>query len=131
VSEESNRATISTHINDIDIEISGPSAQWEGRDLQTAAILGLIEMSHTHSWEKDVLEQHGDYGNVSPGDQFYAALLSGIARHYAVDAALETDMPVASVLFRLIGELVEKERLNTIIRQGQSGEEDGEVYDEM
>jgi hypothetical protein len=129
MAEEPNRAEIQIRINDININVSGLSSQWNGKDLHTAAILGLIDTAHTDFWEKDVLQQGYD-SNVTPADQFYASILSAIARHYAVNALLPNDMQVSSVLFNLIGSLVEKKRLSTIIRQGNWSEEDDEVYEE-
>src|SRR5689334_16011038 len=97
-------------LNDMKIEISGLSSKFDGRDLHTAAVIGLIEMAPTEFWEKDLIEQGVDF-EITPAEQFYASILSAIARHYAVDAMLLHDMEVYTVLMQLIGELANKGRL--------------------
>lgn len=105
------------------ITIEGASSPFDARDLWTQATVALISEADTHWWEK--LELERDISDpVTPADRFYAAVLSAVARHYAVDAMLPEDSEVHSVLFDLIAELTKKGRLRNLIRSGESSEQD-------
>jgi hypothetical protein len=117
------RKRITIDDGDLHIIIEGPSTKFTGQDLTTASIIAMISGADTHHWEKLRVEQ-GVADEVTPADQLYAAVLSAVTRHYAVDAMLNEDREVHSVLFDLIGDLVNKGRLRNCIRVGRSSEED-------
>lgn len=88
---------------EINMEIN-PGIGYEGdrygMDLLTRAIVHLIENFDTHLAEKEVAA----YWDTQ---QYYATILSAIARHYVVDCVVEREMTVEMVLAELIAGLVE------------------------
>lgn len=109
--------------NGIHITIEGVSGKFAAQDLNTAAIVLLIQEADTLWWEKLETED-GVQDSTTPADRFYNAVLSAVARHYAVDAMLSDDTAVHTVLFELIGDLTNKGRLRNVIRAGASSEKD-------
>lgn len=105
------------------IIIEGPSSKFAAQDLTTAAIVALIQEADTHGWEKLEVED-GVNDPVTPADRFYNAVLSAVARHYAVDAMWPEDMAVHTALFEIISDLTNKGRLRNTIRAGTSSEGD-------
>lgn len=78
------------------------------------AAIALIEEADTHGWEKEDLERHG---NSEAADQFYAAILYAVARHYAVDALDAQSSPrVYEVLVDLLAQIVNNGRLDQVMR---------------
>lgn len=97
---------------DLDIVITGDANQPHGQDLITMAIVALISEADTSGWEK---AQYEKYGESQAQNQFYAAVLSAIARHYAMDW-LQEERSTANVLEELIRGLREDGRLQQMIR---------------
>lgn len=105
------------------ITIEGPPTAFDARDLIVPAIVALIQETDTHWWEKREGER-GVFDEVTPADRFYSAVLTAVARHYAVDAMLPEDMETHAVLFQLMGDLTNKGRLRNVIRAGSASEAD-------
>lgn len=76
-------------------------------DVVTKAIVHLIEEMDTHLWDKDAKELQAD--------EFYAAILTAVARHYAVDDPMERQQPAYQWLDELIKNLRENKHLHQVI----------------
>lgn len=81
-----------------------------GYDLLARAIVHLVEMFDTHSVEKEV--GHGG------AQQYYAAVLSAVARHYMMEDFGEREILVRDALTELITGLVKSGMLQEIISSG-------------
>lgn len=106
-------STIHVDANGLEIVIKGEANQPHAQDLVTMAIVALISEADTHGWEKADIEQHGE---TEAANQFYAAILSAIARHYAVDSILTEERPTADILEELIVRLREEGRMRQMIQ---------------
>jgi hypothetical protein len=107
----------------IKLEVNpGPGYEGDpyGLDLQNRAIVSLIEHFDTHFAQEE--------GLYWENDQFYASILSAIARHSMVDMPDDITMSVYDVLIDLLKWLSSEGMLQETITSGVA--DDYDEYDE-
>jgi hypothetical protein len=109
--EEASKVTITLPDGPLTITIASASDALASPDLIQRAIVGLIECTHT-------------YGGALAHDQaalnFYTAILSALARHYAADYPPARDMPIYELLDALINDLRDDDRLRYVVHAPQA-----------
>lgn len=116
--------TVTIHEGDVTIMITGPSSNFFARDLHTSAVTMLIAGADISGWERQQAERGEGSTEVTPGDQFRAAVLAAVARLYATEADLPDELRVADLLRDMISDLEAKGRLTTLIGGEEGGERD-------
>ena len=113
--EPAGMATITLPDGELTITIAGTSSDCTHQELVQRAIVGLIECTPTDT---------GRLAHDPAGRDFYTAILSALARQYAVANPTTRDMPIYEVLDTLINDLRDDDRLRSWIA-GNTGGEDG------
>lgn len=102
----------------LSITVEGASDDSTREEAHIAAIVYLIENADTDFWMKN---------DIDSSERFYAAVLSAVATHYAVDdLEAPREKPVYALLDELIGYLRANGRLGEIIRTDTIGEDSDE-----
>lgn len=95
-------ARLSSSGGRLNIMVEDVTNEYDVQELQTAAIVHLIESSPTEFWERDAIEA-GDEEDIS--GKFYEAVLTAVACHRAVDDDRLVGKPIYEALYQLIEEL--------------------------
>jgi hypothetical protein len=105
--EMASLATIALPDGELTIMIAGTSPDLTHQELVQRAIMGLIECTPTGT---------GRLAHDQAGRDFYTAILSALARQYAVANPATRDMPIYEVLDTLINDLRDDDRLRHVVQ---------------
>ncbi len=105
--EPAGMATITLPDGELTITIAGTSSDLTRQELVQRAIMGLIECTPTDT---------GRLAHDRAGRDFYTAILSALARQYAMANPAARDMPIYEVLDTLINDLRDDDRLRHVVQ---------------
>ena len=105
--EPAGMAMITLPDGELTITITGTSSDRTHQELVQRAIVGLIECTPTDT---------GRLAHDRAGRDFYTAILSALARQYAMANSAARDMPIYEVLDTLINDLRDDDRLRHVVQ---------------